>query len=414
MTSNPIDRAVPATVLTAASSDSAFRSGSLILAISSTCFAVTVPTLFLFGSADPFAMFAARFSSTAAGGVFVMNEYDRSAYTVTTTGMISPSSLAVFELKFLQKSMMLMPCGPSAVPTGGAGVALPAAIWSFTIAWTFFAIAVLYNLNLLDLQEIQFDRRRPAEDRHHDLQRVLVEIHFVDHAVEAGERPFVDPHLLALLEHVLRLRLFGRRPYLQENLLDFVLAERRRLRAGPDEAGDLRRVLHHVPRVVGHVHLDQDVAGEEPLRRHHLLAAAHFDDVLSRNQHLADVLLQPVRLDAFGQRLGHLLLEARVGVDDVPILLSVVGHYAAPNLRKIHCTVPKRIWSSANRYTPKNSDVRMTTTVVAYTAFCDGQVTRFSSLRTSLRNNRARSMRPPVASLIVSSVVVGSAITSCF
>ena len=40
--------------------------------------------------------------------------------------MISPSSFAVLALKFLQKSMMFTPCGPSAVPTGGAGVALPA------------------------------------------------------------------------------------------------------------------------------------------------------------------------------------------------------------------------------------------------------------------------------------------------
>src|SRR5262249_46535822 len=136
-----IDRAVPATVFTAASSDSAFRSGIFSLAMSSTCFVVTVPTLFLFGSADPFAMLAARLSSTDAGGVLVMKLYDRSAYTVTTTGMINPSSLAVFALKFLQKSMMLTPCGPSAVPTGGAGVALPAAIWSFTIAWTFLAIS---------------------------------------------------------------------------------------------------------------------------------------------------------------------------------------------------------------------------------------------------------------------------------
>src|SRR4029079_583065 len=133
---------------------------------------------------------------------------------VTTTGMMSPSSFAVFALKFLQKSMMLTPCGPSAVPTGGAGVALPAAIWSFTIAWTFLAIRVRgrgresipHNYaepppdpssNLLHLQEIQFDRRRAAEDRHHHLQRVLVEVDLVDHAVEAGERPFVDPTLLA-------------------------------------------------------------------------------------------------------------------------------------------------------------------------------------------------------------------------
>src|SRR5438552_15730584 len=54
--------------------------------------------------------------------------------------MMRPSSFAVRALKFLQKSMMFTPCGPSAVPTGGAGVALPAAIWSFTMAWTFLAI----------------------------------------------------------------------------------------------------------------------------------------------------------------------------------------------------------------------------------------------------------------------------------
>src|SRR6185503_14379143 len=104
------------------------------LAISSTCLAVTVPTLFLFGSADPLAMLAARLSSTGAGGVLVMNVYERSEKMVTTTGMIRPSCAAVFELKFLQKSMMFTPCGPRAVPTGGAGVALPAGICNLTIA----------------------------------------------------------------------------------------------------------------------------------------------------------------------------------------------------------------------------------------------------------------------------------------
>src|ERR1051326_3652844 len=132
ITSRPIERAVPRTVLIAASSDSAFKSGSFVFAISSTCFAVTVPTLFLFGSADPFAMLAARFNSTAAGGVLVMNVYDRSTYTVTTTGMMRPSSFAVRALKFLQKSMMLTPCGPRAVPTGGAGLALAAAVLGLT------------------------------------------------------------------------------------------------------------------------------------------------------------------------------------------------------------------------------------------------------------------------------------------
>src|SRR5918993_2951555 len=52
--------------------------------------------------------------------------------------MIRPSCPAVFALKFLQKSMMLTPCGPSAVPTGGAGVAEPACSCTLTSAAIFF------------------------------------------------------------------------------------------------------------------------------------------------------------------------------------------------------------------------------------------------------------------------------------
>ena len=74
----PIDRAVPSTVLTAASSDAAFRSGSFVLAISSTCFFVTVPTLVLFGTPEPYCKPAALSSSTAAGGVLVMKVNERS------------------------------------------------------------------------------------------------------------------------------------------------------------------------------------------------------------------------------------------------------------------------------------------------------------------------------------------------
>src|SRR5690606_36295768 len=63
-TSSPIDRAVPRIELMAASTDSVLRSGNLSRAISSTCLAVTVPTLFLFGTPDPLAMLAAPLSNT--------------------------------------------------------------------------------------------------------------------------------------------------------------------------------------------------------------------------------------------------------------------------------------------------------------------------------------------------------------
>src|SRR5579864_1283267 len=135
-------RAVPSTERMADSRSKQFRSGILILAISSTCFLVILPTFVLCGSADPFARFTARLTSTGTGGVLVMNVNERSEKIVITTGMIRPSwSLPdVLALNALQKSMMLTPCGPNAVPTGGAGVALPAGICNFTFAVIFFAI----------------------------------------------------------------------------------------------------------------------------------------------------------------------------------------------------------------------------------------------------------------------------------
>src|SRR5687767_6384079 len=59
---------------------------------------------------------------------------------VTSTGRIVPSWLCVRALNSLQNDMMLMPCGPRAVPTGGAGFARPAGIWSLTNPVAFFAM----------------------------------------------------------------------------------------------------------------------------------------------------------------------------------------------------------------------------------------------------------------------------------
>src|SRR5713226_3514160 len=135
-------RAVPFTEFMAASTVKQLRSGILILAISSTCLSVILPTRFLLGSAEPLAIATARLISTGTGGVLVMKVKERSEKMVITTGMISPSwSFAeVLALNALQNSMMLTPCGPSAVPTGGAGVALPAGICNFTWPVIFFAI----------------------------------------------------------------------------------------------------------------------------------------------------------------------------------------------------------------------------------------------------------------------------------
>ena len=59
------------------------------------------------------------------GGVLRMNVNDRSSKTVISTGTIVPGWLRSAALYCLQKSMIATPWGPSAVPTGGAGVACP-------------------------------------------------------------------------------------------------------------------------------------------------------------------------------------------------------------------------------------------------------------------------------------------------
>src|SRR3989304_961266 len=105
-----------------------------------------------------------------------------------TTGITRPSiSLPeVLALKALQKSMILTPCCPKAGPTGGAGVAFPAGICNLTCPATFLlldgATAISDSssllpkthfrtpLQLLHLQEIQFDRRRTAENGDHHFQ----------------------------------------------------------------------------------------------------------------------------------------------------------------------------------------------------------------------------------------------------
>src|SRR5579875_243265 len=95
---------------------------------------------------------------------------------VISAGTMFPRWDSVAALYCLQKSMMLTPCGPSAVPTGGAGVAAPACNCTFTIAETFFFLGGMLRSfsgfryvggrsDLRDLVEGELDRRFPAEDR---------------------------------------------------------------------------------------------------------------------------------------------------------------------------------------------------------------------------------------------------------
>src|SRR5215471_15414336 len=73
--------------------------------------------------------------------------------------------------------MMLTPWGPSAVPTGGAGVALPAGSSIFSTARTFFLPTSMHPssghvrplVDLLDLQEVELHRRLAPEHLDQDV-----------------------------------------------------------------------------------------------------------------------------------------------------------------------------------------------------------------------------------------------------
>src|SRR5258708_17233628 len=108
------------------------------------------------------------------------------------------------------------------------------------------------GLLLLDLQEIELDRRFAAKERHQHRDFVALGRHFADGADELGEGAIHHLDGLADLECDLGLRLrllaLGRR---LQDVAQLAFLQRHRFGARPaDEAGDAGRVAHDVPDVV--------------------------------------------------------------------------------------------------------------------------------------------------------------------
>src|SRR3982074_3321477 len=153
--------------------------------------------------------------------------------------------------------MMLTPWGPRAVPTGGAGVAWPAGVWSLTTARIFFFLgaAIVGSFLLLelgDLLERELDGRLPSEDVEENHQLGLIHVDVRDRAGEVGERPGDHPDALAHLELEAWLQPLDGLDL--QDLLDLPGGERHRLGPRPDEARHARRVPDDVPGVVVDVH----------------------------------------------------------------------------------------------------------------------------------------------------------------
>src|SRR5579864_9616888 len=195
-----------------------------------------------------------------------------------STGMMLPRWLSVAALYCLTKSMMFTPCGPSAVPTGGAGVAWPAGSCTLTTAASLFLLGgmrlfLTCPLRMLDLGylvERQLDRRLAAEDRHQHLELLGVRVDLVHGGGKRGERAvhngngFADlkfhrgaPRRLGLLRARLGLR--------GEQAGHLAELQRRRAARQADEAGHAGGVADHRPGLVRQLHPYQDVAGQHLL-----------------------------------------------------------------------------------------------------------------------------------------------------
>src|SRR5262245_29842789 len=208
------------------------------------------------------------------------------------------------------------------------------------------------------------------------------------HALEVHERPIDYADLVAALEHRLGLGLLRARFHLPQDLVDLVLGQRDRARARSHEAGDLRGGAHELPRLVRQLHLHQHVARKELLLGLALLLVADLHHLLGGDEDADDPLPHAEDLGARLDRLGHLVLEARVRVDDVPLLRR--GRRGLSTHRRILSTMRASPMSTAPR---KNASTTVTTitTVVELMSSCRlGQVTFLNSTITSLTNSCAR------------------------
>src|SRR3954451_10862584 len=263
-------------------------------------------------------------------------------------------SLAVWALNAFTNSMMLMPCWPSAGPTGGAGEAWPPGACSLIVVRTFLAMFKVgcsgwagrdvSPSNLLHLVVADLDRGLAAEDGYQDLQlrRVLVDLR--DLAREVGER--TGDHLDRFADRELSPARDLLGDLAVQQAVDLRLRERDRLVGGADEPGHARRALDDLPGVLVEVHVHEHVTGHRPLLDRDLLVVLHLLDRLRRDDDLAHGARLVQGCDSVLEVLLDLVLVPGIGVDDVP------AKHEGFLVQRIHWTTGFQMASRRPRYAP--------------------------------------------------------------
>src|SRR5579872_617684 len=183
-----------------------------------------------------------------------------------------------------------------------------------------------HDLYLFNLIEFEFDRSLAAEDRDERAQAFLLRVDLVHGAGEIEERPGRDLDAIAALEVDHQLRRLD--AHLLEDRLDFFFGQRQRLLAGARRADESRhtlRVAHDIPRRIGHLHLDEHVAGIDLLLDFAPLAVFELDLFVHRHEHSIDEVLHVHGLDAAFEIRLDLVLVTGVRVDDVPLPVRIYG-----------------------------------------------------------------------------------------
>src|SRR6266700_1027087 len=302
--------------------------------------------------------------------------------------------------------MMLTPWGPSAVPTGGAGVACPAGTCSFTTAVIGFAIVSPSLASArsglprnpwsvcLELQVIELHRSGPPEQRYRNAHLPLVRQHFFHRAAEVRERSLGDLHHLAHQErNLLGGLLFLHRFLDAEEPVDLVGTQRHRQPPGAHELNHALDAVDDVDRFLVQDHLHEHVPGIDLALHRHLLAVLDLHHVLGGDQRLPDRLLDALARifrDAARDERPHLVLVARGRLNRVPAMLRHQNSFATA----------------------------FTNTRVAFLSSSSvGQVTLRTSARTSRKKSTICASRPrgdsPVASASVATTSIPCVAAAC-
>ena len=92
------------------------------------------------------------------------------------------------------------------------------------------------------------------------------------------------------------------------------------------KAGHFRRGFYNLPGGVGHVHFRQHIAREEFTFGGGFFTATHFHNILRGHHHLLERFREALLSSGFQNGLRHFLLEARMGMNNIPALGFTGGH----------------------------------------------------------------------------------------